>query len=98
MSDNGLAPSTPNNGVLDTLNSFTAAIAALGQNAGQIYSSFLGARSTYELARNQRVQPPSVPTTSPANSVAALLQNKVVTTGAVLILGLTGVLIYKAIK
>lgn len=96
--NNGLAATTPQNAVLDGLNQFTQSLTSLGQGAANIYSTFLGAKTTYDLAKSQKEVNPSTPNFSPANTVEALMQNKVVSIGVIVALGATAYLIYKAVK
>lgn len=94
----GLAAQTPQNDLLDSLNGFTQTLTSLGQGASNIYSTFMGARTTYELAKGQRTVTPNTPNVSPLNSVEALMQNKTVALGVMVAVLATGYLIYKAVK
>lgn len=94
----GLAATTPQNQVVDGLNQFTQALTSIGQGAANIYSSFIGARTTYELAKTQQTSAARTPTYSPGNTVNALMQNKGVAFGLVFATLATGYLVYKAVK
>lgn len=100
MATQQLIPDQPQNEFLTSISDYTKILGDLGNTAGSLYSSFIGAKATLIGAKTQSNQVSLQPVVSQLNAIEAQAKQKTALVYAGLALAAlgAGVLIYKALK
>ncbi|MDX1939672.1 MAG: hypothetical protein SFU99_03925 [Saprospiraceae bacterium] len=97
--DVGLTPNSTQNEFINTMNQFFGTLSTGAQGLASAYSTFIGARTTAQLAANQGSQASQTPTNSDLNAISTQRTKTAITYAGIAIAGfLTVMIAYKALK
>lgn len=96
-----IIPDSPQNSFLDDINNLTKTLTNIGNSAAGVYSSFIGANTTAQLAASQKTTAALQPTVSELNAINAN-RNKTINIVTYLGIGLAALgsiaIIYKMVR